>query len=86
MLADRLAELYEMVFPEEPDWLAEEICAWADEEDVAEAAARFLWRVGALFPVHEEFWEIDLEGIEWRLHEIPLIAMGFDEWYDTWDD
>lgn len=86
LLADRLAELYEMVFPEEPDWLAEEICAWADEEDVAEAAARFLRRVGALFPVHEEFWEIDLEGIEWRLHEIPLIAMGFDEWYDTWDD
>ncbi len=86
LLADRLAELYEMVFPEEPDWLEEEICAWADEEDVAEAAARFLRRVGALFPVHEEFWEIDLEGIEWRLHEIPLIAMGFDEWYDTWDD
>lgn len=85
LLAARLAELYEMAFPDQPHWLDEEI-AWPDEEAVAVAVGRFLGRVSALFPVNEEMWDVDLEVIEWQLYEIPLIPMGFDEWYEGWDE
>ncbi|MBK8986291.1 MAG: hypothetical protein IPM39_09450 [Chloroflexi bacterium] len=84
-LADRLAELYEMVFPDETEWLDEAIGGWRDDEDVSQAMGRFLERVGRLFPVYEDVWEIDLEGIEWRLFEIPLVPLGYDEWHDEWD-
>ena len=40
-LADRLGELYEMVFPDRPEWLQQEAVDWADEEDVAAAVERF---------------------------------------------
>ena len=86
LLADRLAELYEMVFPDRPEWLRAETVQWQSEEDVAAAVERFLQRVGALFPVHDEIWDVDLEVVEWRLYEIPVIPMGIDEWYDGWDD
>jgi hypothetical protein len=49
-LADRLGELYEMVFPDRPEWLQQEAVDWADEEDVAAAVERFLGRVNTLFP------------------------------------
>jgi len=86
LLADRLAELYEMVFPGRPEWLRAETVQWQNEEDVAAAVERFLQRVSALFPVHDEIWDVDLEVVEWRLYEIPVIPMGIDEWYDGWDD
>ena len=86
LLADRLAELYEMVFADHPEWLDEEVGHWQREEDVATAVEQFLGRVSTLFPVHDEIWDVDLEVVEWRLWEIPLIPMGFDEWYDGWDD
>jgi len=86
LLADRLAELYEMVFPDRPEWLRAETVQWQNEEDVAAAVERFLQRVSALFPVHDEIWDTDLEVVEWRLYEIPVIPMGIDEWYDGWDD
>lgn len=94
LLADRLAELYEMVFPDRPDWLREEVGSWQNEEDVAAAVERFLQRVNILFPVHDEIWDIcpsagsgeDLEGVEWRLYEIPVIPMGYDLWHDDWLD
>lgn len=86
LLADRLAELYEMVFPDQPEWLRAETVQWQNEEDVAAAVERFLRRVGTLFPVHDEIWDVDLEVVEWRLYEIPVIPMGIDEWYDGWDD
>ncbi|MBE2225474.1 MAG: hypothetical protein IAF02_28320, partial [Anaerolineae bacterium] len=86
LLADRLAELYAMVFADHPEWLDEEVGHWQREEDVATAVERFLKRMSALFPVHDEIWDVDLEGIEWRLWEIPLIPMGFDIWHDGWDD
>ncbi len=86
LLADRLAELYEMVFSNHPEWLDEEVAHWQSEEDVATAVERFLKRMSALFPVHDEIWDVDIEVVEWRLWEIPLIPMGFDEWYDGWDD
>ena len=86
LLADRLAELYEMVFADHPEWLDEEVGHWQREEDVASAVEQFLARVSTLFPVHDEIWDVDFEGIEWRLWEIPLIPMGFDIWYDGWDD
>ena len=86
LLADRLGELYEIVFPVHPEWLDEEVVDWESEEAVAGAAERFLNRVSVLFPVHDDIWDIDLEVIEWRLWEIPVIPMGFDEWFDGWDD
>ena len=86
LLADRLGDLYEMVFTEHPEWLTEETVDWESEEDVAAAVERFLQRVNILFPVHDDIWDVDLEVVEWRLYEIPLIPMGFDEWYDGWDD
>ena len=86
LLADRLAELYEMVFPDQPEWLRAETVQWQNEEDVAAAVERFLQRVGTLFPVHDEIWDVDLEVVEWRLCEIPVIPMGIDEWYDGWDE
>lgn len=75
-----------MVFADHPEWLDEEVAHWQREEDVATAVERFLKRMSALFPVHDEIWDMDLEGIEWRLWEIPLIPMGYDIWYDGWDD
>ena len=86
LLADRLAELYAMVFPDRPEWLRAEKVQWQNEEDVAAAVERFLQRVGTLFPVHDEIWDVDLEVVEWRLYEIPVIPMGIDEYYDGWDD
>ena len=86
LLADRLAELYEMVFPDQPEWLRAETVQWQNEEDVAAAVERFLQRVGTLFPVHDEIWDVDLEVVEWRLYEIPVIPMGIDEYYDGWDE
>ena len=86
LLADRLAELYEMVFPDRPEWLSGEVVDWEDETEVAAAVERFLGRVSALFPVHDDIWDVDLEVVEWRLYEIPVIPMGYDEWYDGWDD
>lgn len=86
LLADRLAELYEMVFPDHPEWLSGGVVDWEDETEVAAAVERFLGRVSALFPVHDDIWDVDLEVVEWRLYEIPVIPMGFDEWYDDWED
>ena len=86
LLADRLAELYEMVFPDHPEWLSGEVVDWKDETEVAVAVERFLARVNTLFPVHDDIWDVDLEVVEWRLWEIPVIPMGYDEWYDGWDD
>lgn len=83
-LAADLANLYEIIFPQEPDWLTEKVDHWHDEETVAAAVEQFLQRVSALFPVHEEVWDMDLEAIAWRLEEIPLIVQGFDEWYEAW--
>ena len=86
LLADRLAELYELVFPDRPVWLDEEVVDWPNEEALAAAVERFLRRVNRLFPVQEEIWEVDLEMVEWRLWEIPIIPMGLDEWYDGWEE
>jgi hypothetical protein len=85
-LAGRLGELYEMVFPDRPEWLGQEAVDWAEEEDVAAAVERFLGRVNTLFPVHDEIWDADLEAIEWRLYEIPVVPMGYDLWHDDWAD
>jgi hypothetical protein len=94
LLADRLAELYELVFPDRPEWLSGEVVDWEDETEVAAAVEQFLARVSTLFPVHDDIWDVDpsansgeaLEVVEWRLYEIPVITMGYDEWYDGWDD
>lgn len=94
LLADRLGELYEMVFPDHPEWVDEEAVDWENEEAVAGAVERFLNRVSVLFPVHDDIWDVDpsagsgqvLEVVEWRLYEIPVMPMGYDHWYDGWDN
>lgn len=85
LLAANLAALYKCIFPEEPTWLEETVADWHSEEAVAAAIERYLQRVAAFFPVHEEIWEADLEAIAWRLEEIPIIPQGFDEWYEGWE-
>lgn len=86
LLADRLAELYEMVFPDRPEWLSGEVVDWEEETEVAAAVERFLGRVSTLFPVHDDIWDVDLEVVEWRLYEIPVVPMGYDIWHDEWED
>lgn len=86
LLANRLGELYETIFPDHPEWLGEEVVNWSDEEAVADAVGRFLSRVNVLFPVHDDIWDIDLEVIEWWLYEIPVMPLGHDYWYDDWDN
>jgi hypothetical protein len=94
MLADRLAELYEVTFPDHPEWLDEEVVDWEEEEDVAGAVETFLGRVSLLFPVQDDIWEVYpsagsgqvSEAVEWRLWEIPLIPMGYDLYDDEWED
>lgn len=85
LLANRLAELYAMVFPDQPDWLQEEI-NWVDADDMAASVAQFIGRVNTLFPVYPEFWEVDIEDVEWPLYEIPITPYGFDLWDTDWDD
>jgi hypothetical protein len=85
LLADRLAALYEMVFPDHPEWLDGEVVNWVDEEEAGAATERFLGRVSRLFPVQDEFWEADLDTIEWRLDEIPVMPMGYDTWHEDWE-
>src|SRR5690606_41460731 len=60
LLADRLAELYELVFPDHPDWLNVEVVDWIVEADVAAAVERFLGRVGTLLPALDEIWNMKL--------------------------
>jgi hypothetical protein len=87
LLADRLAELYEMTFPGHPEWLAEVVVDWQDDTAVATAVEQFLSRVNGLFPVQDDIWDADLEVVEWRLYEIPLIPWGYDVYYDDdWED
>lgn len=85
LVAARLGELYEIIFPEHPEWL-DEIVAWKNEEAVAKAVERFLSHVAALFPIQDECWEMEMEIIEWRLYSIPVIPQGFDIWHDGWDE
>jgi len=88
LLADRLATLYELLFPNEPALLLTERVDWQDEAGLATAVERFLERAGQLFPVHSEIWDEALEEVEWRLYEIPICPAGFDIWYDDngWED
>lgn len=82
LLAARLAELYSLAFPDRPDWLAQPIL-WEEEAEAIEAVEQFLERVHDLFPVHHEFSELDLEDIDWWLHEIPITPFGFDLWDES---
>ena len=86
LIADRLAQLYEVSLPNHPEWLDEDIMAWATVAEVAAATEQFLRRISQLFPVYDEIWEEDLEVIEWRLYEIPVMPMGYDLWHEDWQD
>lgn len=84
-VAARLAELYELVFPDRPGW-REEVIDWEGESDAVVAIHGFLQAAGDLFPVREMFWEDDLEWAEGWLYDIPVAPCGFDVWHDEWDD
>jgi hypothetical protein len=71
-----------MTFPDHLEWLADQMVDWQDDTAVAAAVERFLSRVNGLFPVQDDIWDADLEVLEWRLYEIPLIPMGYDVYYD----
>ncbi len=85
LIAARLGELYETIFPQHPEWL-EAIVDWKQEEDIAKAVGRFLNQVAKLFPIEDECWAADIEFIEWRLYSIPVCPMGFDIWHHGWDE
>ncbi|MCP4288870.1 MAG: hypothetical protein GY792_31350, partial [Gammaproteobacteria bacterium] len=88
LLADRLAELYEISFPDRPHWLDEEIVDWPDEAAAIAAIEKLMGRINTLFPVYEEIWEWDdnLDIAESWLYSIPVRPEGFDIWYDGWDE
>ena len=85
LVAARLGELYETIFPQHPEWLDETV-AWRNEEAIAKAVEQFLSHVAALFPINDECWEFEMEIIEWRLYSIPVIPQGFDIWHHGWDE
>ncbi|MCI0578781.1 MAG: hypothetical protein L0332_13535 [Chloroflexi bacterium] len=84
--AKRLAELYEMVFPEQPEWLDEEL-DWVEGEDVAQAVAHFLERVAEhRFPLDTDLVGVDPDACEWVLWHIPVTPLGFAAGYsDEWE-
>jgi hypothetical protein len=76
-----------MTFPDYPEWLDEVVVDWQDDTAVATAVEQFLSRVNGLFPVQDDICVADLEVVEWRLYEIPLIPWGYDVYYDDdWED
>lgn len=77
LVAVRLGELYEVIFPQFPAHL-EEVVAWQNEEAVAKVVERFLSYVADLFPIQDECWEMEMEIITWRLYAIPVVPQGFD--------
>ena len=85
LIAARLGELYETIFPLYPEWL-EAIVDWKQDEDIAKAVGHFLNHVAKLFPIEDECWAIDIEFVEWRLYSIPVCPMGFDIWHHGWDE
>lgn len=48
LMAARLGELYEEIFPNHLEWLGE-IAAWKNEEEIGASVTRFLERVSKLF-------------------------------------
>jgi hypothetical protein len=79
--AARLAQLYQMAFPGQPELLEREIDL-ASEESLCQAAANFLERVGdELFPVDWDVW-FELGELDWCLYNIPIACQGFAAGYD----
>ena len=86
LLAVRLAELYDLTFPDKLACLDAPLTNWHDEEVVVAAIEQFLERTNTLFPIYTELWDADLDMAEWRLCEIPVQPLGFDIWYDEWTE
>lgn len=84
LMAARLGELYEEIFPNHLEWLGE-TAAWKNEEEIGASVTRFLERVSKLFPIIPECANLELDSIQAELEYIPITPMGFDIWYDAWD-
>ena len=85
LVAARLGELYETIFPQHPEWL-DEVVDWQSEAHIAKAIERFLTTVGKLFPINAECWVYEMEAITWCLYAIPIVPQGFDIWHAGWDE
>ena len=85
LMAARLGELYEIVFPHRPEWLEEDV-SWNDIEHIGGALEQFLGRVNHIIPVETELMVMDIDMINWRLYSIPVVTQGFDLWLDGWED
>lgn len=64
LLVDRLADLYEAIFPDQSEWLLGD-GQLENEQDAVTAVTHFLQRVNTLFPVHAEGYPNS---------EVPILA------------
>ena len=85
LVAARLGELYETIFPQYPECL-DAVVDWQNEDQIAKAIESFLTIVAELFPINDECWAYEMEVITWCLYAIPVIPQGFDIWHDGWDE
>ena len=83
ILAGQMAQNYQMVLPEHPDWLDETV-DWADDEALGLATLRFLERVNEhCFPVETEIMVEEFGECAHFLAYAPLLPSGFYFW-DDW--
>ena len=83
ILAGQMAQNYQMVLPEHPEWLDETV-DWADDEALGLATLRFLERVNEhCFPVETEIMIEDIGECAHFLAYAPLLPSGFYFW-DDW--
>jgi hypothetical protein len=86
LAAARLAERYQQVFPQHPEWL-QETFDWR-HEDAEEAFAGMMeaflgWVEAHRFPVMVDVWDVALEDALYYLDQIPIIPQGLEHWYKT---
>jgi hypothetical protein len=88
LAAAKLAQRYQQVFPQHPEWLLETFDwqAGGAEEVFAGMVETFLGRVEELlFPVMADVWEV--EDALYYLEQIPIIPQGLEHWYfDQFDN
>lgn len=82
-LAVQMAQDYQMLLPDHPEW-RDETVAWADDQSLCLATVRFLERVNEhCFPVWTDMMVEDIEECAYFLAYAPLLPSGLDLW-DDW--
>jgi hypothetical protein len=88
LAAAKLAQRYQQVFPQHPEWLLATFDwqAGGAEEVFAGMVETFLERAEErLFPVMVDVWEV--EEALYYLEQIPIIPQGLEHWYyNQFDD